>query len=69
MTKKDPVYIRRNSRKPFGLENIEDRPVIHRVECIPDVKIENDRQALLSWALLCEHATQFAELTFSVSIQ
>ena len=42
--------------------------MIHRVECIPDVKVQNDLQALLTSALLCEYTTELAKLTFSISI-
>ena len=43
-------------REAFGLKHIEDCAMVHRVECILDVKIQDNREALLASSLLSEHA-------------
>ncbi len=43
-------------REAFGLKYIEDRSVVHRIECILDVEIQDDQEALFTPALLYKHA-------------
>ena len=52
-------------RDSLGLEDVQDRSVIHSVEGILDIQVEEDRQAGLPSALLRQYAVHLSELALS----